>query len=64
MISKGKIAHIEILWKFTYCAPKQLSIYVPKIIKEIMKVLTDSQKNVKETAANILNDIASTIKNP
>ena len=64
MNSKGKIAKIEILGQFAYCAPKQLSIYVPKIIKEIMKVLTDPQKNVQETAANVLNDIASTIKNP
>ena len=64
MNSKGKIANIEILGQFAYCAPKQLSIYVPKIIKEIMKVLTDPQKNVQETASNVLNDIASTIKNP
>ena len=64
MNSKGKIANIEILGQFAYCAPKQLSTYIPKIIKEIMKVLTDPQKNVQETAANVLNDIASTIKNP
>ena len=64
MNTKGKIANIEILGQFAYCAPKQLSIYVPKIIKEIMKVLTDPQKNVQETASNVLNDIASTIKNP
>ena len=64
MNSKGKIANIEILGQFAYCAPKQLSIYIPKIIKEIMKVLTDPQKNVQETASNVLNDISSTIKNP
>ena len=64
MNTKGKIANIEILGQFAYCAPKQLSIYIPKIIKEIMKVLTDPQKNVQETASNVLNDIASTIKNP
>ena len=64
MNSKGKIANIEILGQFAYCAPKQLSIYIPKIIKEIMKVLQDPQKNVQETASNVLNDIASTIKNP
>ena len=64
MSSKGKIANIEILGQFAYCAPKQLSIYVPKLIKEIMKVLQDPQKNVQETASNVLNDIASTIKNP
>ena len=64
MNSKGKIANIEILAQFAYCAPKQLSIYIPKIIKEIMKVLIDPQKEVQETAYNVLNDIASTIKNP
>ena len=64
MNSKGKIANIEILGQFAYCAPKQLSIYIPKIIKEIMKVLIDPQKDVQETAYNVLNDIASTIKNP
>ena len=64
MNSKGKMANIEILGQFAYCAPKQLSIYIPKIIKEIMKVLIDPQKDVQETAYNVLNDIASTIKNP
>ena len=64
MNSKGKIANIEILGQFAYCAPKQLSIYIPKIIKEIMKVLKDPQINVQETAVNVLEDIASTIKNP
>ena len=29
-----------------------------------MKVLIDPQKEVQETAYNVLNDIASTIKNP
>ena len=29
-----------------------------------MKVLTNLQKNIQETAINVLNDIASTIKNP
>ena len=64
MNSKGKIANIEILGQFAYCAPKQLSIYIPKIIKEVMKVLIDPQKDVQETAYNVLNDLASTIKNP
>ena len=64
MNTKGKIANIEILGQFAYCAPKQLSIYIPKIIKEVMKVLIDPQKDVQETAYNVLNDIASTIKNP
>ena len=64
MNTKGKIANIEILGQFAYCAPKQLSIYIPKIIKEVMKVLLDPQKDVQEMAYNVLSDIASTIKNP
>ncbi len=61
---KGKVANIEILGQFAFCAPKQLTIYIPKVIKEIMQVLKDPHEKVQETAIQVLNDIASAIKNP
>ena len=61
---KGKVANIEILGQFAFCAPKQLTIYIPKVIKEIMQVLKDPHEKVQETAVQVLNDIASAIKNP
>ena len=61
---KGKVANIEILGQFAFCAPKQLTIYIPKVIKEIMQVLKDPHQKVQETAVQVLKDIASAIKNP
>ena len=61
---KGKVANIEILGQFAFCAPKQLSVYIPKVIKEIMIVLKDPHPKVQEIADKVLNDIATTITNP
>ena len=61
---KSKVANIEILGQFAFCAPKQLTIYIPKVIKEIMQVLKDPHTKVQETAVSVLNDIASAIQNP
>ena len=61
---KSKVANIEILGQFAFCAPKQLTFFIPKVIKEIMQVLKDPHVKVQETAVSVLKDIASAIKNP
>jgi hypothetical protein len=61
---RNKIVNIEILGQFAFCAPKQLSIYIPKVIKEIMVVFRDPHEKVQETAIAVLKDISSVIKNP
>jgi len=61
---RSKVVNIEILGQFAFCAPKQLSIYIPKVIKEIMQVLKDPHTKVQETAVTVLKDISSVIKNP
>ncbi len=45
---KGKVANIEILGQFAFCAPKQLIIYIPKVIKEIIQVLKDPHEKFKK----------------
>jgi len=61
---KSKIVNIEILGQFAFCAPKQLAIYIPKVIKEIMQVFKDPHPKVQEVAVEVLKDISSVIKNP
>jgi hypothetical protein len=61
---KSKVVNIEILGQFAFCAPKQLSVYIPKVIKEIMIVFKDPHYKVQECAVNVLKDISSVIKNP
>jgi hypothetical protein len=61
---RSKVVNIEILGQFAFCAPKQLSIYIPKVIKEIMTVFKDPHEKVQETAIAVLKDISSVIKNP
>ena len=61
---KSKVVNIEILGQFAFCAPKQLSVYIPKVIKEIMQVFKDPHPKVQEIAISVLTDISSVIKNP
>lgn len=61
---RSKVVNIELLGQFAFCAPKQLSIYIPKVIKEIMTVFKDPHPKVQETAISVLKDISSVIKNP
>ena len=61
---KSKVANIEILGQFAFCAPKQLTYHIPTVIKEIMQILKDPHVKVQETAVSVLNDIASAIRNP
>ena len=61
---KSKVSNMEILGQFAFSTPKQLSKYIPKIIKEIIQILKDPHEKVQEIAENVLNDISSAIQNP
>lgn len=61
---RSKVVNIEILGQFAFCAPKQLSVYIPVVIKEIMQVFKDPHPKVQEIAILVLKDISSVIKNP
>lgn len=45
---RGKVSNIEILGQFAFSTPKQLSKYIPKIIKEIIQILKDPHEKVQE----------------
>lgn len=61
---KSKIVNVEILGHFSYCAPKQLSSFLPTVIKELIIVFKDPHPKVMATSIKVLKDISSVIKNP
>ena len=61
---KSKIVNVEILGHFAFCAPKQLSQFLPTVIKELLIVFKDPHPKVLETAVKVLKDISSVITNP
>ena len=61
---RGKVSNIEILGQFAFSTPKQLSKYIPKIIKEIIQILKDPHEKVQEISEKVLKDISSAIQNP
>lgn len=61
---RSKIVNVEILGNFAFCAPKQLSIFLPKVIKELLIVFNDAHPKVLEVSTLVLKDISSVITNP
>jgi hypothetical protein len=61
---RTKLAAVEALGSMAYCAPKQLAIYLPQIVKIVRNVLSDTHPKVHDAGIQALKDIGSVIKNP
>ena len=61
---RSKMASSEALGHIAYCAPRQLSFFLPDIVKSIWEVLNDTHPKVQESGIQALTDISTAIQNP
>lgn len=61
---RTKVGSVEMLGAFSNLAPKQLSANLPTIIPKLTDVLKDSHKNVRQSAANALENFTNIVGNP
>ena len=61
---RSKLASVEALGSMAYCAPKQISTFLPQIVKGIREVLNDTHEKVHAAALQAIQNIGSVIKNP
>ena len=61
---RTKHAAVELLGSMAYCAPKQLTNTLPKVVPALSEVLTHSHPRVKEGANAALASVGAVIKNP
>lgn len=47
---RTKLASVEALGTMAYCAPKQIANFLPKIVKGIREVLSETHEKVQEAA--------------
>ena len=61
---RSKLASVDALGNMAYCAPKQISTYLPQIVKGIREVLNDTHEKVHASALLAIQNIGSVIKCP
>ena len=61
---RGKYATVEALGNMAHCAPKQISGFLPDIVKALREVLNDTHEKVHEAALKAVTKIGSVIKCP
>lgn len=61
---RSKISTVEALGNMAYCAPKQISSFLPQIVKGLRDVMNDTHEKVHEAAIQSISKIGSVIKCP
>ncbi len=61
---RSKLASVEALGNMAFCAPRQISGFLPHIVKGIREVLNDTHEKVHEAALQAIQNIGSVIKCP
>jgi len=61
---RGKYSAVEAIGNMAYCAPKQISGFLPDIVKALREVLNDTHEKVHEAAIKAVSKIGSVIKCP
>lgn len=61
---RSKLASVDALGNMAYCAPKQISYFLPQIVKGIREVLNDTHEKVHASALSALQNIGSVIRCP
>jgi hypothetical protein len=61
---RSKFSTVEALGNMAFCAPKQISSYLPQIVKVLREVLNDTHEKVHNAAIEAIKKIGSVIKCP
>lgn len=61
---RSKFSTVEALGNMAFCAPKQISGFLPQIVKGLREVLNDTHEKVHEAAIEAIKKIGSVIKCP
>lgn len=61
---RSKFSTVEALGNMAFCAPKQISSYLPQIVKALREVLNDTHEKVHTAAIEAIEKIGSVIKCP